>query len=176
MEQLKDNLMVLVQQLTELASDHFPSNEVSALLRTLPLSSADIAPYIFYLDTHYTRNRVYKAPLFELILMCWQPGQQSAIHGHEGQKCWMRVMQGELVFTDYRDELGVLHKVATTAGEQGFVDGPAYIHSVANASGQRALSLHLYARPFNQCDAYDVATSTTKKIQLGYHSIDGNLV
>jgi cysteine dioxygenase len=174
---LNNALIQFIDQLESLALQDFPSEKTSLLLRTVQLVLADLAPYIFYSDKKYTRNRVYKAEQFELILMCWQPGQASAIHGHEGQKCWMRVMLGELTFDNYTDGLDnqLLKKQQTIIGSEGFVDGPAYIHGVKNTSAALAISLHLYARPFSQCDAYDAHAQRVKKIQLGYHSIDGKL-
>lgn len=170
----------IIEQLHILSQRGFPSDEAKAVLGQVGLIRTELDPYIFYASNCYTRNRVYKSPAFELILMCWQPGQRSAVHGHEGQKCWMYVAEGALEFTNYRDTpeaTGMsVQKVSTISGAQGFVDGPAYIHAVANVSNQAALSLHLYATPFSQCDAYDICAQTTKKVQLCYYSIDGKLV
>jgi cysteine dioxygenase len=168
---------LLVNQLTDLSVQNFPIDAVIASLHAINLTAADVEPYTFFSDARYTRNCVYKASAFELILMCWRPGQASAVHGHEGQKCWMRVLGGSLEFTEYQDQqVGdalILNKISTKIGEQGFVDGPAYIHGVRNNSEGEAMSLHLYAHPFNQCDAYDAQTGDIKKIQLGYYSIGG---
>ena len=170
----------LIEQLKQLAPRDFPSDQVFIALQEANLSLTDLDPYIFYADGRYTRNRVYKSPDFELILMCWQGGQQSCVHGHEGQKCWMSVVAGTLEFSNYQDvhdgTAVVLTKTSTVVGSAGFIDGPAYIHGVRNATSERALSLHLYAHPFSQCDAYDLCTHETKKVQLCYHSIEGLLV
>lgn len=170
------NLKKLIEMLQLYAQDNFPSDKVTQLLHAITLTAADLAPFTFYSNVRYTRNQIYKEQSFELILMCWQPRQKSSIHGHEGQKCWMKVIDGQLNFTDYalqKNSLEITHEIT---GEAGFVDGPAYIHAVANNSTQEALSLHLYARPFNQCDIYDPQCNDTKKIHLAYHSIKGVLV
>jgi cysteine dioxygenase len=171
----------LIEQLQQLAVLSFPNQQVFTTLQQAHLSQADLEPYIFYADYRYTRNRVYKCPDFELILMCWQAGQQSCVHGHEGQKCWMSVITGTLEFANYQDMPEAsgrmtLTKISTQLGEAGFIDGPAYIHGVRNASNERAISLHLYAQPFSQCDAYDLTAHEIKKVQLCYHSIEGKLV
>ncbi len=170
-------LYQIIHQLELLSQRSFPNNEVKAVLAQLDTMHAELEPYTFYASNCYTRNRVYKSAFFELILMCWQAGQSSPIHGHEGQKCWMYVAEGSLEFTNYQDiatDAGIkLQKIATVVGGRGFVDGPAYIHGVANIAEYPALSLHLYASPFTQCDAYDISAQNAKKIQLCYYSIEG---
>ncbi len=166
----------LIEQLHMLSKHDFPSADVTKLLNETNLSSLDLMPYTFYSQDSYTRNQVYKSHEFELILMCWQPGQKSCVHGHEGQKCWMKVIDGCLEFTDYDDSTGQLVEQSRQIGQLGFVDGPAYIHGVRAVGNQSSLSLHLYARPFNQCDAYKPDDNEKKRIKLSYHSIDGVLV
>ena len=56
-------------------------------------------------------------------------------------------------------------------GEKGFLDGPADIHSVENVYIDPAVSLHIYAKPFDQCDIYCLDTRTIKRVELVYDSI-----
>lgn len=169
-----------VEKLNKFSYKNFPEDEIYKMLQNNPFPIELLEPYIFYSDIRYTRNLIHKAPDFELILMCWNAGQYSAIHGHEGQKCWMRVEKGALEFTDYQEEPGssskMLKKINVKTGKFGFIDGPALIHKVANTSGNQAISLHIYASPFDQCDIYDLDLNQKKKLPLGYHSIHGKLV
>ena len=57
----------------------------------------------------------------------------------------------------------------------GFLDGPADIHSVENITEEFATSLHVYAKPYDACDIYDIEKGTVDRIKLSYHSIDGIL-
>ena len=45
-------------------------------------------------------------------------------------------------------------------GDKGFLDGPAEIHSVENIFNEPAVSLHIYAKPFDACDIYDLENKT----------------
>lgn len=169
-----------VEKLNKLSYKNFPNDEVADLFHKNPLALEYLEPYTFHSDARYTRNLIHKSQDFELILMCWGHGQYSAVHGHEGQKCWMRIEQGELEFSNYHDnnkeDPADLKKIDVKIGKKGFVDGPAYIHGVKNKSGKKAMSLHLYAKPFAECDIYDLDEHQIKKIALGYHSIHGKLV
>lgn len=168
-----------VEKLNKLSYKQFPVDEVLQVLIKHELSQEVLEPYIFFSHARYTRNLIYKAPEFELLVLCWKQGQQSLPHGHENQKCWMRIEQGELEFINFQEEPSdsrLLRKMESKIGKKGFVDGPAIIHQVSNVSEQDAISLHLYARPFSECDVYELKTSQKFKSSLGYHSIQGKLV
>ncbi|CAM9323548.1 unnamed protein product [Discosporangium mesarthrocarpum] len=41
---------------------------------------------------------------FDLLVLCWSPGAESPIHNHPGAGCWVKVLQGEICETRYRQE------------------------------------------------------------------------
>jgi hypothetical protein len=53
------------------------------------------------------------------------------------------------------------------------LDGPADIHAVTNLPefGADAVSVHVYARPYDECDIYDVETGTVQRVRLDYDSV-----
>ena len=68
-----------------------------------------------------------------------------------------------------------IHLATDHAGLDLKNDGPADIHSVENITGEFATSLHVYAKPYDACDIYDIEKGTVDRIKLSYHSIDGIL-
>ncbi len=50
------------------------------------------------------------------------------------------------------------------------------IHRVSNPFDERAVSLHVYSRPYDTCIAYDPAVRTAREMRLYYHSVGGKLV
>lgn len=58
-------------------------------------------------------------------------------------------------------------------GGPGRVDGPAEIHSVINpaALGEDAVSVHVYCRPYDECDIYDPERGTVQRVRLAYDSV-----
>ena len=170
-------LQAFITGLNALAKHNFPVPKVTAYLNTTPFQEDWLKPYMFFSEKKYTRNLLHKQPDYELLLLCWMPNQISPIHGHEGEKCWMRVEAGELYFTDYIETNGpndiIVEPRHSQVGGRGFVDGPAFIHQVANRSFQPAMSLHLYARPFAQCDIFDQDKQMKKRVDLKYDSING---
>ncbi len=61
-----------------------------------------LSQYLQFSDVHYTRNLNFRNDLFELPALCWQPGQKSWIHNHQGQHCWMAIAQGTLGVRNYK--------------------------------------------------------------------------
>ena len=171
-------LLDFIVGLDSLAKKNFPVSEVLAYLKASHFQEDLLEPYTFFSEKRYTRNLLHKRPEYEVLLLCWMPNQISPIHGHEGEKCWMRVESGELYFTNYVEKENASGEVTvepldSQVGGQGFVDGPAIIHRVANQTLKPAMSLHLYAKPFAQCDVFDEEKHLKTRIGLGYDSVDG---
>lgn len=170
------HLNEFVNQIINLSVLGFPIEPVTILLKRFNFDVIDFSPYIYYDSTHYTRNLVYHCPEFEVLLLCWSPGQLSPIHGHEGEKCWMRVLKGSLYFINYHEmatNSADLELISERHGDAGFVDGPAVIHKVENRTNDFAVSLHLYAKPFLQCDVYSIDEHSKAKMQIQYDTIYG---
>ena len=71
-------------------------------LAEMPLSAEALAPYTLWNSERYARNLIYRDNFFEVIALCWLPGQRTPIHSHNGQLGWVTVVQGELECRDYR--------------------------------------------------------------------------
>ena len=172
-------LEAFVKELHWLAERQFPIAKVTDFLCQTPLHPDVLDLHTFHSPMRYTRNLMYKCSQFEILLLCWGPYHASPIHGHEGEKCWMRVEEGTLHFINYA-ELDVhsvqLQELSAVTGSTGFVDGPAGIHMVKNPTDKRARSLHLYARPFAECDVYDIHAQERSRRQISYDTMYGRLV
>jgi hypothetical protein len=53
---------------------------------------------------------------------------------------------------------------------RGHLDGPADIHAVENRFDEDAVSLHVYARPYAECDVYDLEAGVVRRVELRYDS------
>jgi predicted metal-dependent enzyme (double-stranded beta helix superfamily) len=172
----------VVSELKGFAARGFPVNDIEAFLRDTSIEPADLARYSGYSDERYMRHLVHKDEDFEILVICWSSGQSAPIHGHEGELCWARVERGRLRFASYRvasEEPLVLEPIAEPVNaDAGFLDGPADIHSVENLAdfGDNAASLHVYSKPYGECDVYDSVNGPRRRVRLAYDSIDGRPV
>ena len=168
----------LINDLRIFTEQSFPVTKVTSYLRSLDLQKEQLEKYCYFNRDFYTRNLVHKEKGFELMVVCWSPGQKAPIHGHEGEKCWARIQKGSLQVGNYKEissDPMNLDLVERVLAKKGYLDGPADIHSVENISNDIAVSLHVYARPFGSCDIYDLENGVKNRIQLQYHSMFGKL-
>ena len=139
--------------------------------------------YAMFDPTCYTRNLVGRNPHFEMLVLCWSAGQQSPIHNHAGQNCWMSVMEGEIeetLFTPSVEEgEGPLVQGKSRIyprGRVGFINDDVALHRVRPVAGTRGISLHLYSKPIDECQVYDETTGRIVMSRLVYHSVDGETI
>ncbi|HZS05910.1 MAG TPA: cysteine dioxygenase family protein [Blastocatellia bacterium] len=162
----------------------------------LQISDSSLEPYVFFDDKFYTRNLIYRDALFEVMTICWQPGQRTAVHTHNGQLCWMMTQRGTLSVVDYK-WLGCDHpehqnvvgidclagsdhiKLERTHETLGSTDGPVLtadklqtIHQLFNPgeARERAISIHIYSKPIDSCVAFDMEKQHCYRRQLDYFS------
>ena len=168
----------LIYDLKNFAKQDFPITEVSNFLQNLKLNDKSLKKYAFIKKNFYTRNLIHREKDFEILLICWPAKTNAPIHGHEGEKCWARVESGNLSIGNYQKlsnsplELNMINELSCDAG---YLDGPADIHSVKNISEDFSTSLHIYAKPYDACDIYDLEKGVIERKKLGYYSIDGKI-
>jgi len=155
-------------------------DDVHDFLRMHPVNPETLSAYLVWDRQHYTRNLIDKTPLYELIAICWEVGQVSSIHNHRDQNCWMAAPIGRLKVQNYRvlwqDEAAGKCKIEPTdileinQENPVSVDPLEPVHRVFNPAelNQRAVSLHVYSRPFDSCVVYSDQQGTCGTIKLHY--------
>ena len=109
----------------------------------------------------YARNILCLDP-FEVVLLHWPPGVESAVHHHEGFWGAVVCLEGELENINYELTNGVLReKDVMKALPSGIVPEPdGTIHKIRNASSEAPLvTLHFYSPALADLDGlvlYDV--------------------
>lgn len=153
---------------------------VLEFVRSAVVDPDTLAPYLNWDRQHYTRNLIDKTPLYELIAICWEVGQFSSVHNHQGQNCWMTVPLGRLLVQNYRtisEDLkgGKCNLEPTSTVEMNpehpcQVDPAEPVHRVLNPRefNQRAVSLHVYSQPIDSCVVYSPERGTCGEIKLQY--------
>jgi len=162
------------------------TQELVAFLSNTTVAPDTLAPYLNWDRQHYTRNLIDKTALYELIAICWEVGQASSIHNHRDQNCWMAVPIGRLLVENYRlvfqdmaegrCELETADTVEMNPRRPCAVDPLEPVHRVFNPKdfNQRAVSLHVYSRPFDTCIVYSQDQGTCGEIELHYTTEFGN--
>jgi cysteine dioxygenase len=175
-----------LRKFPEDAFDH--TAEVLDFIERTGVSLATLQPYLCWNGQHYTRNLIDKTPLYELIAICWEVGQASSVHNHRDQNCWMLVPAGRLLVENFhliaqdlehgRCELRLTEAVEMNLTHPCAVDPRDPVHRVVNPRqyGERAVSLHIYSRPFDTCVVYAPEQGTCGIINLQYTTRYGKRV
>lgn len=162
-----ENIQKLVQHLSQ-----SPTEDYNTILKDFDFKSIDFSLYESWSNERYTRNCLFRDEDFELILICWKIGQGTAIHGHDGEDCWVYLLEGEIneVYFNVNEdnklqEVGS-HKVVPN--QLSFMNDKVGFHKLENCFDGKSMSLHLYAKPINNCVSYDDATQKFVKRFLSY--------
>jgi cysteine dioxygenase len=177
----------IVQGLRSISDDEFTCDNVYQFLADNPVDVDSIIKFFYWDPSFYTRNLIYKDARFELMAICWERGQVSRVHDHSDQKCWMTVPIGKLRGRNFAvseiDESRNYCKLIETETFElsdcraAKVELEQPIHEVQNLAecDARAVSIHIYSKPFDRCLSYCRETHTYKEVPLFYTSIGGKL-
>ena len=180
-------VQTLIDGLKAIRDEEFTCDNVYSFLGDNPVDVDSISRYFFWSPEHYTRNLIYKDERFEMMAICWNLGQVSRVHNHSEQRCWMMVPVGRLKGQNFAvesiDEASGHCKLRETDSFElsdcltAKVELEEPIHQILNLSeyGERAVSIHIYSKPYDRCLSYCRDTDTFKEVKLFYTSIDGKL-
>lgn len=166
---------------------NFEPDKVWGYVQAHQVLPETVKPYCYFSPACYTRNLIFKNDDFELLAICWEIGQVSRVHNHRDQMCWMTVPMGKLKTQNYavRDKdlkkqtcrLEPTDTYLITPEAPAQVDPEHPVHEVLNPEefGERAVSLHIYSKPFDSCEVYQPERGSYCDVELCYTSEYGKL-
>ena len=124
----------------------------------------DVTDACVYDEQRYQRNKIGTSPWYDLLVICWRPGQATAIHDHTSSSCGFKVLTGtatELVYEktdDAGDFVRPVRKGAYATGQLCLAQDHD-IHRISNDSASENLvTLHIYSPPL-QMKFYEMEPS-----------------
>lgn len=131
-------------------------------------------------DKHYQRYLIEHSDDYELLLLCWSPGQSSSIHDHPNSHCWLTSACGQVKEVQYKrvhvekGKESLVIKTAETSvhrGQTSYINDNIGLHAVqCDASSERAVTFHLYSPPLRYMKVYDA--KYTQDIEALYDNND----
>lgn len=176
-----------VKGLAAIPGRNFSLENVQDYIVRHAVRADSLEKYCFFSKGNYTRNLIFKNDLFECMTICWEIGQASRIHNHRDQNCWMSAPIGRLKVQNFRvEEKNAARgtcKIAPTeiyemnAANPVRVNPLEPVHQVLNLAEfkQRAVSIHVYSKPFDTCEVYRREEGTYADVPLFYTSEYGVL-
>ena len=190
----------VIETLRSFEAEPITRDRVLGFLQETEIDRASLDRYAHFRKDMYTRNLVYRDDQLEVMAVCWQPGQRTVIHTHNGQLGWMSVEQGALAVVNYKwlscnaAENQNVSGIDCLAGateldldrrevQECFPGGPVNtvdkvqtIHQVVVQGKEPVVSLHVYSRPIDSCIAFDLEKKMCYRRQLKYYSKYGDVI
>lgn len=171
----KNNLMDFiktVEKLVETLNNTSPS-DYAKVFRKIRFNPDDFKPFCTWNKEGYTRNGLIKTPSYEIILLCWDAGAKTPIHGHGGKDCWVYQLDGTLEEVRFKEQEGDLIKennIELSPGKLTYMNDQMGYHTLENISDQRSMTLHIYAAPIDSCKIYNDYKQCFEVQDMCYHT------
>ncbi|MBI3724626.1 cysteine dioxygenase family protein [bacterium] len=135
------------------------------LVRRLTMTEECLREHINFREDTYARNLVVLTPRFEMLLLCWRPGQNSRIHDHMDSFSVVKVIRGTLTNHLYERlddgskpgwcDLRKIRADLVAPGEYASLDlGGVHMMENDPNSGEDLVTLHFYAEPLREIHVF----------------------
>jgi len=118
----------------------------------------------------YARRRLFLDPAgrFSVVVMVWDPGQQTPLHDHAGHWCVECVYAGKIRVTSFdlereEPERALFRRreaVDAGVGTAGALIPPFQYHTIENPFDQKAVTIHVYKEEITWCHAFEPLDAT----------------
>ena len=152
-------MQALIETIRKTTPKGFDFEWMGELVRSIKLNELNLEgciPSIEGMSDNYARNILLLDP-FEVVVLHWPPGVESAIHHHEGFWGYVLCVEGEVENVEYaydkkKGELREGQALRVRAG--GVLPEPdGTIHKIVNPSADRPLvTVHFYAPALDTLD------------------------
>jgi cysteine dioxygenase len=173
----KMNQITSLPELIETLNECDPQDYVK-IAANMNLPKDEFEDYAFWNDDCYARNCIERTDVFELILICWKPGDETPVHGHDEQKCWIYQVDGNMYEERFQEEDGELvscNQMVLSPGRLSYMEDGMGYHSLENKSSDDSMTLHLYISPIDCCQVFDPSEEEFCEKELKYDSFKGVL-
>lgn len=112
---------------------------------------------ILWAPEGYTRQRLFKSPKVEVVLLAWDAHAASPIHDHPNQYGFMYVLEGQLIEDTYLlGQNKLLHSKSRKIPREQcqYIPTGDNIHRIK--SPVRSVSVHFYFPPKDHCYIYNM--------------------
>lgn len=173
-----NSIQELVKELDQIQDE----KEYKKIVKRLDIPMNEYKPYAHFSKEHYTRNCIARTTDYELILLCWEEGQETPVHCHNNQECWVYVVKGEFDEQRFVESEQATEEIEVEAEMQLEEDGISYMnddmgyHSLTNINDGKSMSLHLYMNPIDECNIFNEETGEFERKSLEYYSYQGKLL
>jgi len=139
-----NNSINSLKDLLQALKDEANYQTYADVLKNVRFSYGEIEHLCFWDPENYTKITIEKNDKYELALICWEKGQQSAIHNHNNLEAWTYIVKGELTEELFENEASINSNVLGRRRMSTLLNHEQKKHRLSNSFDGRSVSLHLY--------------------------------
>jgi cysteine dioxygenase len=154
---------MILSKLIQLLSTTPEPMTSSRLARALamPIEPAELAYWIRFNSETYGRHEIARSPHFEMLCLCWSPGQRSLPHEHGGSSSAMKVIHGIAQEDLYARQGDRVFRAASRLIQPGEIAATTreLIHAIGNppSASEGLVTLHVYSPPLGAFETFSDA-------------------
>jgi len=119
-------------------------------LKKIQFGFKEIEHLCFWDRDNYSKISIENGQHYELVLICWEKGQQSQVHNHDINEAWTFILKGELTEEVFKEKSENPSLESTSILSQKDISSikkeTNKVHRLTNSSNGRTVSLHLYKK------------------------------
>ncbi|MFT6167720.1 MAG: cysteine dioxygenase [Vicingaceae bacterium] len=163
-----------VDKLKEVLEQKVPKDSYLEIMQSIDIPIREFEKYYSWKKDGYSRNCLIKTNDFELLLICYEKGQETPIHDFDSNQAWIHTLQGSLIEERFRvsengNKLEQLSSMTISPNDYSFMSKVG-IHRYKNVYEARTVSLNLYCKPIEHWTEYD-NNAKAKEVKVGYDAV-----
>ena len=99
--------------------------------------------HVVFSESKYNRIKLFEENDYDLYLLCWKKGQNSAIHDHPNNGCLLKILKGRLEEHQYNQKVCILRTKILATGELSYLEGNKIVHQINPL--EDTVTLHIYS-------------------------------
>lgn len=163
-----------VDELIETLKNKKTNKSHLEIMKSIDIPIREFEKYYSWKKDSYARNCLLKTDDLELLLICYEKGQETPIHDFDSKQAWIHTIQGKLCEERFRvteDCNGLEQLSSTTLGTNDYsFMSQVGIHRYKNVYEARSVSLNLYCQPIEHWTQYN-ENGETEEVRVSYDSV-----
>tara|TARA_R110002126_G_scaffold277560_1_gene423509 strand:- start:70711 stop:71253 length:543 start_codon:yes stop_codon:yes gene_type:complete len=143
-------------------------------MRSIDITFVDWEKYFKFSDDKPKRISLSKTEDYELLMSCWEKGQEGPIHDIDAEEAWIHPICGSFIEERYKlshRKLEQVSSVLLTTQSYSYMQKSKTIYKYINDYQARSVCLHLYAKPVKIWREYDKTTGKATEVAYKYDEV-----
>lgn len=136
-------------------------------MRSVDITFVEWEKYFKFSEEKPKRIHLAKTEDYELLISCWEKGQEGPIHDIDAEKAWIHPIYGNFIEERYKlshNKLEQVSAVLLNTQSYSYMQKSKTIYKYINDYEARSVCLHLYAKPIKIWREYDKVTGKSTEV------------